>query len=156
MYLMKKNLEIKPMLGFGDLKFGAGQDAVKKYFGDPQETETLDVEGEIHDVEVWSYWDQGHSVYFEKELNNVCTNFETDNEDATLFGQRIFDLDEPQIINLMKQQGFSDFEEEEDEPGEKIVFFGDAHLQFVFEEGELVLVSWAVAMDDDEKILWPK
>ncbi len=152
---MKKNLEIKPMVGFGDLKFGVDQTTVEKYFGTPQETETLDVEEEIQDVEVWSYWELGHSVYFEKELKNVCTNFETDNEEATLFGKEIFNFDEQQVVDLMKENGFSDVEVEEEEPGEKILFFGDAHMQFVFEDEELALVSWAVAMDDEDNILWP-
>jgi len=152
---MTENLEIKPMLGFGELKFGADKAAVEKYFGPPQETESLDIEDEVNDVEVWSYWEQGHSVYFEKELNDVCTNFETDNEDATIFGKRVFDMTEDQILELMQANGFKDFELEEEEPGERIIFFNDAHLQFVFEDDELALVSWAVAMDDDENILWP-
>jgi hypothetical protein len=152
---MQKNLEIKPMVGFGDLKFGATTEAVEKYFGKPQETETLDVEGEINEIEVWSYWEMGHSVYFEKDQDNVCTNFETDNEQALLFGQKVFGLDEAGIVDLMKKQGFADFEVDEEEPGERILFFHDAHLQFVLEEGELVLVSWAVAVDEEDRILWP-
>ena len=153
---MQKKLEIKPKLGFGDLKFGAGTKEVEQYFGQPQETEKLDIEEEEEDVEVWSYWDQGHSVYFEKvDKKEVCTNFETDNEEAELFGEKVFKLDEPGIIDLMVSQGYKDFEVEEDEPGEKIIFFHDAHLQFVFEEDSLVLVSWAVGVDDDENILWP-
>ncbi len=152
---MNKNLEIKPMKGFGDLKFGADQATVEAYFGPPQETESLDIEGEIHEVEVWSYWEQGHSVYFEKELNNVCTNIETDSEHATLFGKKVFEMTEDQILELMQSNGFKDFEIEEEDEDEKIIFFHDAHLQFVFEGEDMVLVSWAVAMDDDENILWP-
>lgn len=34
-------------------------------------------------------------------------------------------------------------------------FFNDAHLQVVFEKEKPVLVSWAVAMDDEENIQWP-
>jgi hypothetical protein len=152
---MNKNLEIKPTQGFGDLKFGADKATVETIFGPPQETESLDIEGEIHEVEVWSYWEQGHSVYFEKELNSVCTNIETDNEQATLFGKLVFDMTEDQILELMQSNGFKDFEVEEEEEEERIVFFHDAHLQFVFEGEDLALVSWAVAMDDDENILWP-
>lgn len=143
------------MYGFGELKFGSTAQEVEKYFGEPQETEKLDIEGEEDDVEVWSYWDQGHSVYFEKEHDEVCTNFETDNEEAELFGKKVFKLGESQIIDLMKDQGFTDFEIEEEEPGEKILFFHDAHMQFVFEEETLALVSWAVGVDEEENILWP-
>ncbi len=153
---MKTQTEIKPLQGFGNLDFGSDRDTVKKVLGEPQETETIDVEGEIHEVEVWSYWEQGHAVYFEKELDNVCTNFETDHPDATLFGARVFELSQEAIIDLMKENGYTDYEVEDDEElEERIIFFIDAHMQFVFENDRPVLVSWAVAMDDDENIQWP-
>ncbi len=153
---MKEILEIKPLTGFGDIKFGAGQGEVEKILGPPQETETIDVEEEIHEVVVWSYWEQGHAVYFEKDLGDVCTNFETDNENALLFGKKIFKLGQDEIIGLMKENGFEEHEIEEDEDlDEKIIFFGGAHMQFVFDDDSLALVSWAVAMDDEENIRWP-
>ncbi len=153
---MKDALEIRPTIGFGDLKFGAATEDVKAYFGEPQEVESLDVEGEIHEVSVWSYWEEGHAVYFEKELNDVCTNFETDNEDSLLFGEKVFEMDQQAIVALMEKNGYREYEVEEDEElDERIVFFHEAHLQFVFEGEQLGLVSWAVAMDDDENIMWP-
>jgi len=152
---MKKNLEIKPKVGFGDLKFGATKSEVEQYFGPPQETEMLDIEDEIDEVEVWSYWEQGHSIYFEKQEKEVCTNFETDDEGSVLFGEQVFRMNEDQLIAHMELNGFADAEIDEEEPGERILYFDDAHMQFVYEEGEMALVSWAVAVDDDEKILWP-
>ncbi len=153
---MKNVLDIKPLHGFGSLKFGATQKDVEAVLGPPQETETIDVEGEIHEVEVWSYYELGHAVYFEKELNNVVTNFETDNAEASMFGQQVFELDQNGIIELMKKNGFDDHEVEDDpELDERIVFFNDAHMQFVFDNGRLGLVSWAVAMDEEENIRWP-
>lgn len=153
---MKNIMDIKPLYGFGSLKFGATQKDVEEVLGSPQETETIDVEGEIHEVEVWSYYELGHAVYFEKELNNVVTNFETDNAEATMFGQEVFELDQNGIIDLMKKNGFEDHEVEDDpELDERIVFFNDAHMQFVFDNGRLGLVSWAVAMDEEENIRWP-
>ncbi len=153
---MKKITEIKPLKGFGPLKFGATQQEVEKILGTPQETEIIDMEGDIQEVEVWSYWEDGHAVYFEKALDNVCTNFETDHPDATLFGQKIFELNKDNIIKLMEEHTFESHEVEEDEElDELILFFHDAHLQFVFENKKLVLVSWAVAMDDEEEVEWP-
>ncbi len=153
---MKHIMEIKPLHGFGSLKFGATQKDVEAVLGPPQETETIDVEGEIHEVEVWSYYELGHAVYFEKELNDVVTNFETDNAGATMFGQKVFELDQNGIIDLMKKNGFDDHEVEDDpELDERIIFFNDAHMQFVFDNGRLGLVSWAVAMDEEENIRWP-
>ncbi len=152
---MNKKMVIHPKVGFGELKFGSSKQEVEKYFGSPQETETLDIEEEDSDVEVWSYWDDGHAVYFEKEQNEVCTNFETDNEQATLFGENIIGKKQDAIVELMNKNGYTDFETEEDDPDELILFYHDAHLQFVFESGEVVLVSWAVGMDDEGEVIWP-
>ncbi len=148
--------EIKPLVGFGQLKFGSTQKEVEKLLGPPQETETIDVEEDIHEVEVWSYWEEGHAVYFEKELDNVCINIETDNPDATLFGQKVFELDKEGVISIMKENGYEDHEVDKDEELEELIlFFFDAHMQFVFEKDKLVLVSWAVAIDEEEQVDWP-
>ncbi len=153
---MKKLLEIRPMQGFGVLNFGVNQEEVRKILGEPAEKETIDVEGEIHEVEVWSYWDQGYSLYFEKDLGNVCTNFETDHEDVTLFGKKVFELSLDAVVALMQENGYNEVEvEDDDELEETIVFFHEAHMQFVFDKDKMVLVSWAVAMDDKDNILWP-
>lgn len=153
---MKENLIIKPLVGFGDLKFGASKNEIKAVFGEPQEVETIEGDEDFSEVEVWSYWDQGHTVYFENEFENRCTNFETDHEDATLFGKKIFALTEKQIVELMNENGFTDMEaENEDEWEERRVSFYDAQVDFVFDDKTLVQVSWAVGFDDQENVKWP-
>ncbi len=152
---MEKSIEIKPLMGFGSLKFGVTAAEVEQYFGPPQETETLEVEDESDVVDVWSYWDMGHSVYFERAMNGACTNFETDNEQALLFGEYPIGMNKEAIIRLMKDNGYENFEAETEDEGEEILFFSQAQLQVVFEEDTAVLVSWAVDMDDNDKVLWP-
>ena len=153
---MKQLLEIKPLHGFGEIKFGVSQDDVVKLMGDPDEKEVIDVEGEIHEVEVWSYFEPAHSFYFERDLDNLCTNFETENESSVLFGEKIFALSREGVIALMEKNGFDDYEiEDEPDMDETIVFFHQAHMQFVFDGDRLGLVSWAVAMNDQDEILWP-
>jgi len=153
---MKENLIIKPLVGFGDLKFGATKNEVKALFGEPQEVETIEGDEDFSEVEVWSYWDKGHAVYFEKEFDDRCTNFETDHEDALLFGKKVFGLTEKQIMALMKENGFTDFEaENEEEWEERRVSFFDGQVDFIFDENVLIQVSWAVGFDEQENVKWP-
>lgn len=152
---MDKKLVIIPKVGFGELKFGSSKKEVETYFGPPQETEILEMDEEEEDVEVWSYWDEGHAVYFEKEQDERCTNFETDNEEASLFDVHIIGKKQDEIVALMQQNGYNDFETEVDDEEEVILFYHDAHLQFVFENELLVLISWAVDMDDEGELRWP-
>jgi len=154
---MKDEVVVKPLNGIGSLKFGASKKEVEAYLGEPQEVETIPGDEDFADVEVWSYWELGHSVYFEEEFEGRFTNFETDNEAASLFGKKIFELKEKEIIDLMAANGFSDYEiVNGDEFEEKRISFYDAQVDFVFEEDDLVQVNWAVGFNDDEEPVWPQ
>jgi hypothetical protein len=153
---MSNNLEIRPLVGFGELKFGAEQSVVENYFGEPQEIEDLPGEDDESDAEVWNYWDEGHTVFFDNDLKNKCTCFETDNEDATLFGKEIFNMDEEEVVDLVKANGFKDLDVEDEEWGERRVSFSDAVIDFYFEDNKLVSVSWGVMIDmDSDEPQWP-
>lgn len=152
---MNNNLEIKPLVGFGELKFGAEHSLVENYFGEPQEIESLPGEADESDAEVWNYWDEGHSVFFDLDQKNRCTCFETDNEEALLFGKSVFDMNEAQVVELMKANGFSDIDAEDEEWGERRLSFNDAVVDFYFEDDKLISVSWGVMIDDDDQVKWP-
>lgn len=154
---MSNKLEIRPLVGFGDLKFGADQAEVENYLGEPQEIEDLPGEADESDAEVWNYWDDGHTVFFEKDMDNKCTCIETDNDQAILFGKKVFDLNENQIIELMETNGFREIDSEDEEWGERRVSYSDAVMDFYFEDDKLISVSWGVMIDiDNDKADWPK
>lgn len=153
---MNSNIEIKPLVGFGDIKFGASKQEVEDYFGKPQEVEMLENEDDSSKTETWNYWDEGHTVYFEKEEGDVCFNFETDNEEATLFGKKVFEMDINEVLALMNENGYEDSEIDDEEEGERILSFYDAMIDFVFDENGLGLVSWSAGVDEDDRLIWPE
>lgn len=154
---MNINYEIKPLVGFGQLKFGSDAATVENYMGEPQEIEDLPGEADESDAEVWNYWDLGHTVFFEKDQENRCTCFETDNENATLFGKNVFEMNETQIIALMKENGFFEIDIEDEEWGERRVSFSDAVMDFYFENNKLTSVSWGVMINlETDEAAWPE
>lgn len=154
---MSNKLEIRPLVGFGELKFGADQSDVENYLGEPQEIEDLPGEADESDAEVWNYWDEGHTVFFEKDMENKCTCFETDNDEAILFGKNIFDLNEKQIIELMETNGYREIDTEDEEWGERRISYSDAVMDFYFEDDQLISVSWGVMIDlENDQAEWPK
>ena len=154
---METQTIIKTLTGLNDIKFGATKNDVKSFLGEPDEVELVEGDEDFSDVEIWFYHDRECSVFFEKEFDDRCTNFETDDPHATLFGKNIFQFDEKKIIALLKSNGYSDFETENNpEEGERLVSFFDAQIDFLFEGKKLVQVSWAVLIDDDENPVWPK
>jgi hypothetical protein len=45
----------------------------------------------------------------------------------------------------MKENGFNDFYQEDEEWGEKLLSFEDALIDFYFEEDKLVSVNWSAS-----------
>ncbi len=146
-------LEIGLLDGLDELKFGDSPETVKNLLGEPVEIEDIgeEVDEEL-DTILWSYDELGLTVFFEGKNNHVLSCFETDNEDTTLFGKKLFSLDEKQIIELMKENGLTMMDAEEEEWGEKRVSFDEALIDFYFQKNKLVTVNWGVFVNEDGEI----
>ena len=151
--MKKLKLEIGLLDGLDELKFGDSPETVKNFLGEPIEIEDIgeEVDEEL-DTILWSYDELGLTVFFEGKNNHVLSCFETDNEETTLFGKKLFSLDEPQIIELMKENGLTMIDAEEEEWGEKRVSFDEALIDFYFQKNKLVTVNWGVFVNEEGEI----
>jgi len=147
---------VKPLIGFGELKFGSQQSVAENIMGEPEEIEDLPGEADESDAEVWNYWKQGHTLFFDKELQNRCVCCETDNNTAKLYGKDVFAMNEAAVVELMKNQGFKELDTENEEWGERRVSFSDAVMDFYFENDKLISISWGVMIDlETNEPQWP-
>lgn len=147
--MSKPNYEIQLKKGLNQLTFGATTSEANDRFGEPSEIEVLEKDTEDDpDTELWYYDDQSFSLFFEGDPDMVLTSIEINNQEATLFGKRIFELTEDQIIALMKDNGFSEMYTEDEEWGEKLLSFEDALIDFYFEDEKLVTVNWSAAFSE--------
>lgn len=145
--MKKLTPEIKPKEGFGELQFGEGTQHVIDLLGEPEEMETIEDDDEFNTT-ILNYWEIGVSVFFEGIEKSALSCFETDIPDAVLFGKKVFEMDEDQIITLMEQHGFEVAETEDDDKGERRISYDDALIDFFFHEGELIAVNWGVLVND--------
>jgi hypothetical protein len=146
-------MEILLLDGLDDLKFGDLPDNVEKILGKPGEIENLGEEAdEDLDTILWNYDKEGLSVFFEGKNNHVLSCFETDNRDATLFGQKVFEMNEEEITKLMNKEGLTQIDSEVEEWGEKRVSFDEALIDFYFQDGKLVTVNWGVFVNENGEI----
>jgi hypothetical protein len=149
-------LEIKPLKGFGELEFGDTPEEAVKYLGPPSEEEIPDEDEDLANTLVYHYDEDGISIYFDDPDEPVLSNFETDNPDVNLFGNRVFQMKEEDIIKLMKEQGYEDLNTEEVESDEedvdydKWLSFEDAMIDFLFQKGKLLNVSWGAFFDEED------
>ena len=142
-----------PLKGYGEIPFGMTLDEAVKKLGMPDFYEELsDMEETGNRSIFYEYEELETNIYFEGVTKSVVACFETENMEATLYGEPVFDLTKEEIIDLMKKQGFKELEEEtEDE--ELRVSFEDAMIDFFFDEDELTAVSWGVLIDEQGDII---
>lgn len=149
---MNQIFEIKPVLGLSDLLFGASMLDAEKIFGKAEESEFLDDIEEFQST-VWHYWDLGFSLFFDEKNEQIFCCVEIDNQDVILWGQKIFELNEKQIIDLFKSKGITDFETELHEWGEKRLSFDEANIDFYFEKNKLCSINYGKSEMDLPLIL---
>ena len=142
-----------PLKGYGEIPFGMSLDETVKLLGMPEFYEELsDMEETGNRSIYYEYEELETNIYFEGVTKSVVACFETENMEATLYGEPVFDLTKEEIIDLMKEHGFKELEEEtEDE--ELRVSFEDAMIDFFFDEDELSAVSWGVLVDEQGDII---
>ena len=147
-------MEIKPVLGLSNLLFGASMSEAEKIFGKAEESELLD---DIEDCQstVWHFWEEGFSLFFDESNNQLFCCVEIDNEDVTLWGQKIFSFTEKQIIDLFKSKGFTVFETEVHEWGEKRLSFDEVNIDFYFEKNKLSSINYGKPENDSNFLILP-
>lgn len=148
-----ENFTIEPLKGYGEIPFGMTLDEAAKMLGMPNFYEELNDMEETENRSIYyEYDDLKTNIYFEGITKSVVACFETENENATLYGKKVFDLDQNAVIELMKAQGYVELEQET-EDGELRVSFEDALIDFFFDEEGMTAVSWGVLVDDQGNII---
>ena len=147
------NFTIEPLKGYGEIPFGMTLDDAVKLLGNPNYYEELNDMEETGNRSIYYEYDSiATNIYFEGITKSVVACFETENENATLYGQKVFSLKKDDVVKLMKAQGFKELEEET-EDGELRVSFEDALLDFFFENDKMTAVSWGVLVDEQGDII---
>jgi len=146
---MKNYFEIKPNEGLGDFYFGDPVEELYAIFGEPDETEVL--EEEDFNTKIISYWEKGFTFFLEGDNFEYFTCIESDNEEISLFGSKIIGFSEKELISFLGLNGFSEYESEDEEWGEKRITFEDLSMDFYFENDELISVSWALPEEDEDE-----
>ena len=137
------------------LNFGATTADAKNIFGEPDETETLKDDVLNADSLVFHYWEIGFSLFFNKQANLKLTCIEIDSAGATLWGAPVFHMNEKQITELFKTNGYEKTETEQHEWGETRVSFDEALMDLYFEGGKLISINFGLFPDEESYYYFP-
>ncbi len=143
-------LTIEPKIGYGEIKFGDLSERVIGFLGEAEEIENFEDDDDFSTIILY-YWDRGITVFFEGMEKSVVSCFETEDPESTLFGARVFEMNEAEIIKLMSDHGY-EVAEAVLEENEKRVSYDDALADFMFQGNELVAVNWGVLINDEGEI----
>lgn len=149
-------LEIRPLEGFGELEFGSKPEDAVKFLGEPSEEEVLEDDEDLMDTLIQHFDESGITIYYDDLEDPVLTNFETDNPDVTLFGAKVFEMTEEQIIGIMKENGYEEYDidevesDDDEDDADKWVSFDDALIDFLFQDGKVVNVNWGAYFEDED------
>ena len=78
------------------------------------------------------------------QKHNITINY--------LFGKKVFELNEKQVIGLMDEHGYELAESEEEPDGERRLSYDDALIDFFFHQDTLVAVNWGVLVNEQGEI----
>lgn len=144
---------IEPLKGFGEIPFGMSLDDAVKVLGSPNYYEELsDMEETGNRSISYDYDDLDTTIVFEGITKSVVAYFETENPDSVLYGTKVFELSRAEIKELMRENGFSALEEE-DEDGEHRISFEDALIDFFFNGEVMHAITWGVLVDEQGNII---
>ncbi len=132
------NLEIKIKEGIGDIRFQMPVEEVVALHGTADEVENIDNAAD-EPTTVLHYNNQGLTLFCEGE-NPQLACIDIDNEECTLFGRKVFDMNERDIVKLMVANKYTEQDADEEDWGERRISFPEGNIDFYFDEGELVSI----------------
>ena len=147
--MSKVKIEILPLVGLPDLKFGDTTEQAEYIFGKPEETDELEDEDGPGTI-VYSYWDIGINMFFRKAEKPYLVALETDNLQTILLEKKVFKLNEKALTELMFSQKQFDYESEMEEWGEKRFTWEAWNIDFYYEGKEIATINWSADLDENE------
>lgn len=133
---MEYSIEIKK--GLGRVLFGMPVEEVVALLGEAEEVECVDNAAD-ETTTILHYEDGALTLFFEGENPTLeCIDLSVDN--ATLFGNNVFDMNEKEIVQLMVKNNYFEQDADEEAWGERRISFGEGNIDFFFEDDELLAV----------------
>jgi hypothetical protein len=147
---MLTNFEIIPNKGLGDLLFGTDIESFVNKYGEPEEVQNIDDDEELNTT-ILHYWKDGFSAFFVGLSTPILAGIEIDHHDAVLFNKKILGMSEKELIGFMKENGFTNYESEQEET-DKRFSYDVGMMDFYFREGKLIYMNFGVLIDEDGNI----
>ena len=132
------NLTINIKQGLGDIRFQMPVEEVVSLMGTADEVENIDNAAD-EPTTVLHYNDMGITMFFEGE-NPVLACIDVSNDECTIFGKEIFNMDERQIVAFMVSNNYTEQDVDDEDWGERRISFPEGNIDFFLEDDELTSI----------------
>lgn len=132
------NLTINIKKGLGDIEFDMPVEKVMEILGEATEVENIN-NATDESTTVLHYDEDGLTLFFEGD-NPTLQCIDISNEDCTLFGREIFDMNEREIVKLMVSNNYLEQDVENEDWGERRVTFPEGNIDFYLDNDELLSI----------------
>jgi len=146
---------IRLLKGFCDLPFGTSREIAVTHFGEPEEIQHLTEEILNNSSIVYHYWSLGFSLFFDTNKSHAFCSVEIDNKETLLFEEKIFSLNEKDLVALMNKHDFLLSDTEVHKWGEKRLSFDEAGLDCYFENNRLISLNFGVLETNSNFFYFP-
>lgn len=147
---MPSDFEINPNKGLGTLAFGTDIGSFVNRYGEPEEVQNFDDDEELNTT-VLHYWKGGFSAFFVGQTKPILAGVETDHPDTRLFNKKILGISEAELVNLMKEHNFNNYETDF-EDADKRLSYDVGMMDFFFRDDKLVYMNFGVLVDENGNI----
>ncbi len=159
------NKEIKPLVGFGDIKFGMSMDEVRSKLGEPEAIDNdmnyTDDEGETDDLTTVFYYDsQGLSLSFDKAEGYRLTEMSFEDDQFAL-GELHIGMSKEEAFSAALEAGLGECEEdflddEAEAEGLESFTYEEKNVSLWFADDLLDTIQIGPDFEDDDTIKWPQ
>ncbi len=134
------NYTINIKQGIGDIQFGMPVEEVVKLLGEAEEVESM--ENAMDEPTTILHYDDGDLTLFFEGENPTLSCIDTSDESCTLFGEKVFDMGEKEIVKLMVKNNFYEQDVDTEEWGERRITFNEGNIDFFLEDDELLSIVY--------------
>lgn len=149
-------MEIKIGIGIDKVKFGMERSEVLQILGEPNEKELFSYAEDEDDLtEVWHYDDQELSLSFDEADHWRLIMIAASDDTFTFNNQHLIGKSYEQVLNVLKEMGIQNIEEEEVSEYDKVIKVEDDSLNIWFDNNEASEIQWGPKWSDDDTPIFP-
>ena len=128
-------LDIHIKQGIGDIKFDMPVEEVVAILGKPDEVETI--ENALEETTTILRYTDTLTLFFEGD-SPILSCIDIAGEEATLFGKKVFEMGEKEIVKLMVDNQYFEQDVDNEDWGERRVTFNEGNVDFYFDNDKLL------------------